>query len=138
MTLVVATVVLVRGKVLLVQENLPGEPWYLPAGRVEPGEQLLAAARRECREEAGLHIEPTNLLAIEQRWRGTKPWTRFVFRGELVGDGTPKSVADEHTQAAAWWPVEQLHELNLRGEDVLNLVALDATEGASTRLLKAT
>jgi hypothetical protein len=31
-----------------------------------------------------------------------------------------------------------LHELNLRGEDVLNLVALDATEGASTRLLKAT
>lgn len=137
MTLVVATVVVVRGQVLLVQENLPGEPWYLPAGRVEPGEQLLAAARRECREEAGLHIEPTHLLAIEQRWRGTRPWTRFVFRGELVGDDTPKTVADEHTQAAAWWPLERLSELNLRAGDLLKLVAAEATASASIDILKA-
>lgn len=31
--------------------------WYLPAGRVDHGETLIAGARREVREEAGLEVE---------------------------------------------------------------------------------
>ena len=39
--------------------------WYLPAGRMEPGEEVAEAAIREVKEETGLDFEPTNLLQIE-------------------------------------------------------------------------
>jgi 8-oxo-dGTP pyrophosphatase MutT (NUDIX family) len=41
---------------LLVHERKHGQLWYLPAGRVEPGETFAAAAHRETREEAGIDI----------------------------------------------------------------------------------
>ena len=39
--------------------------WYLPAGRMEPGEDVTEAAKREVLEETGMDFEPTTLLAVE-------------------------------------------------------------------------
>ena len=39
--------------------------WYLPAGRMEPGEEVTEAAIREVKEETGLDFEPSTLLSIE-------------------------------------------------------------------------
>ncbi|MFM8220971.1 MAG: NUDIX hydrolase, partial [Planctomycetaceae bacterium] len=44
---------------LLVQESHPGQPWYLPAGHVEPGESFAQAAVREAWEESGLTVRLT-------------------------------------------------------------------------------
>lgn len=50
-------VVVRRGdRFLVVHERKHGQLWYLPAGRVEPGESFAAAAARETREEAGIPI----------------------------------------------------------------------------------
>lgn len=49
---------------LMVQEVKNGL-WYLPAGRVEPGESLVAAACRETLEESGVAIRVTGLIRIE-------------------------------------------------------------------------
>jgi ADP-ribose pyrophosphatase YjhB (NUDIX family) len=42
-----------RGRVLLVSQH--GTSWSLPKGHVEPGEDALAAARREIYEESGVN-----------------------------------------------------------------------------------
>ena len=42
----------------------PGQ-WYLPAGRMEPGEEITEAAIREVKEETGLDFEPSTLLSVE-------------------------------------------------------------------------
>lgn len=39
--------------------------WYLPAGRMEPGETIQEAVKREVLEETGLDMEPTTLLMVE-------------------------------------------------------------------------
>ena len=39
--------------------------WYLPAGKLEPGEDIAEAAKREVLEETGQHFELSTMLAVE-------------------------------------------------------------------------
>jgi 8-oxo-dGTP diphosphatase len=55
------------GCVLLLQRHGTGFEdgnYGLPAGHLEPGESVTHAAIRECREEVGIELEPSDLHAI--------------------------------------------------------------------------
>lgn len=52
------------GKFLLVEEGCSAGFW-LPAGRVDPGESFQEAAIRECVEEAGIEVSLKGILRIE-------------------------------------------------------------------------
>ena len=56
-----------QGEVLMMQEakSTCAGQWYLPAGRMEPGEDIAEAAQREVLEETGLHFQITTLLMVE-------------------------------------------------------------------------
>lgn len=62
----VAAVVIDDGRVLLIQRGR--EPskgkWSLPGGRLEMGEMLEAAVKREAREETGLEIETDGIAGV--------------------------------------------------------------------------
>uniref|UniRef100_A0A8D2JE12 Nudix hydrolase 18 n=1 Tax=Varanus komodoensis TaxID=61221 RepID=A0A8D2JE12_VARKO len=75
-----------KSEVLMVQEAKREcyGAWYLPAGRMEPGETIVQAMRREVAEETGLQCQPRTLLAVEERGPG---WIRFVFLAEPTGAG---------------------------------------------------
>ena len=67
--LAVGAVVVDRGRALLVkraQEPAKGA-WSIPGGKVEYGETLQDAVRREIKEETGLDIEVGRRLRILQR-----------------------------------------------------------------------
>ncbi|NXW70021.1 NUD18 phosphatase, partial [Hirundo rustica] len=111
--------------VLLVQEAKPEcrGLWYLPAGRMEPGEGIAAALRREVREESGLECEPLTLLALEERGPA---WIRFAFLARATG-GTLKTLeaADAESLQATWWPGDP-RSLPLRSPDILPVLDLAA------------
>ncbi|NXI70877.1 NUD18 phosphatase, partial [Anseranas semipalmata] len=111
--------------VLLVQEAKPEcrGKWYLPAGRMEPGETIAAALRREVKEETGLECEPLTLLALEERGPA---WVRFVFLARPTG-GTLKTLreADAESLQARWWDGDPA-ALPLRAPDILPLLDLAA------------
>ena len=79
------------------------DDWSFPKGKADPGEDDLACALREVREETGLTCEPTSPLGrSEYVTRGGKPkvvryWAMRPVRGEFA----PNVEVDE----VRWTPV---------------------------------
>jgi len=93
-----------KNEILMIQEakSTCAGQWYLPAGRVEPNENLTVcvitlfknssilihpliqdAFKREVLEETGLLAEPSTLLMVES---AAGSWYRFVLAGNVVGN----------------------------------------------------
>lgn len=112
-----ALVVCRRGdRFLVVQEAKRGHPWYLPAGRVEPGETLVEAAARETLEEAGVPIVIDGVLRLEHTPADETCRVRVIFSARPLDDTPPKTTPDEHSLGAAWKTLEELEELARRHE----------------------
>jgi phosphatase NudJ len=130
------------GRILLVREAKHGQRWYAPAGGLEAGESIREAAIRETYEEAGILVEPTGLLRVEQQWfppertgEGALAWWRYVVRAHVVGDLTPKQRPDHHSLEARWVAPEAIGKLPLRHPEVLDLVALALSNPPSMPLV---
>ncbi|XP_041855441.1 8-oxo-dGDP phosphatase NUDT18 [Melanotaenia boesemani] len=109
-----------KEEVLMVQEAKPDcyKQWYLPAGRMEVGESLEEALKREVKEEAGFDCEPITLLLIQEQG---PQWIRFIFLAKITGGSLKSpSAADQESLQAAWW--DRQSTLPLRGRDILRLI----------------
>ncbi|XP_033828702.1 8-oxo-dGDP phosphatase NUDT18 [Periophthalmus magnuspinnatus] len=109
-----------KEEVLMVQEAKSEcyKQWYLPAGRVEVGESLEEALKREVKEESGFDCEPVSLLLIQEQG---PQWIRFIFLASVTG-GHLKTLsgADQESLQACWW--DRHSSLSLRGRDILRLI----------------
>jgi phosphatase NudJ len=107
---------------LVVQENKNGR-WYLPAGRVDPGETLEAAARRETHEESGLSVVLEGILRIEHTPANDgSARVRVIFVARPEDDHAPKKTADKESLGAAWMTLEDIRKLPLRNDEVLDIL----------------
>jgi phosphatase NudJ len=116
-----ALVLVKRGhRFLLVHERKHGGGWYFPAGRLEAGETFAEAAVRETREEAGVEIVLEGILKLQHTPAppGGDQRFRVFFLARQADDAAPKQQADEHSQEAAWFTLEELRGLPLRGDEV--------------------
>lgn len=106
---------------LLVHERKHGQLWYLPAGRVEPGETFADAAIRETREEAGIDIALEGILRVEHSLSPGGARHRVIYVARPTNDAPPKSIPDEETLGAAWVALDEIGDYPLRGEEVLEM-----------------
>lgn len=108
---------------LLVHERKHGQLWYLPAGRVEPGESFREGAIRETLEETGVPVVLDGIVRVEHSPRvdGTAR-CRVIFTAHPADDTPPKSTPDEESLEAAWVSLDELDRYPLRGDQVGELL----------------
>ncbi len=100
----VAAIVERDGRFLLVEEYVEGERVInQPAGHLEAGEDLAAAAVRETLEETGYRFSPDALVAV-YRWpqpEQDRTFIRFAFSG-TVSEVDPPPPLDDSTFSVLW------------------------------------
>lgn len=106
------------GCVLLVREYAAGTDRYelgMPKGRVEPGEDPLAAANRELREEVGFAAGRLTVLRDLSLAPGyLSHRTRVVLAEDLVPDPLPGD--EPEAMEVVPWPLDRLAELLARDD----------------------
>lgn len=101
---VIAAVIEKDGKFLVCQRpphKRHGGLWEFPGGKLEPGEDDEAAARRELAEELGLQVESVGWPELEIADAGSPFLIVFL---PVVASGTP--VCQEHTGQTWGTPAE--------------------------------
>lgn len=112
-----AGVILHRGRVLLVRRGTPPHSglWTYPGGKVEWGETVREACRREVREETGLEVEPTEVLEVfEARIPGGDPGN-LAFHYVIIDllcripdRARPEPVAASDAEEVRWFAPDEL------------------------------
>lgn len=97
----VSAVVVRDGRVLLVRRARGAfvGRWSLPGGKVEHGEPLAEAVRREAREETGLDVEVGEQVWIREQTSDPDHYVIVVFRAEVTGG---ELEAGDDSDDAAW------------------------------------
>ncbi len=82
--------------------------WSLPGGRVEHGEYLADALRREVAEETGLDVQVHDLVGILEVVADPH-YVILDYYAEVAGDAAP--VASDDVSAARWVPLDEVAAL---------------------------
>ena len=110
--LTVATVVERDSTFLMVRETIDGEQVInQPAGHVEPGEDVMAAALRETIEETGWEVAITGFLGFSNAISPTTGITyyRLVFVAEALNFNADAEI-DNDIDSAEWMTLDEINE----------------------------
>lgn len=123
----VACVVAMADRYLMVEEAVAGRLVYnQPAGHLDDGESLAAAARRETLEETGWTVELQHLIGVHQ-WRSTEHGdavVRFSFAARAVSHD-PDRPLDSDISRALWLTRAEIVALGDRLRSPMILQSID-------------
>jgi ADP-ribose pyrophosphatase YjhB (NUDIX family) len=93
------------GRILLVQEAVDGG-WTLPGGWADPGDTPARTTEREVREEAGLSVRATKLIALVDRdTQGHPSYATAAYKVFFLCEetGEPEREPDHEILAVGWF-----------------------------------
>lgn len=113
-TIIVGGVIQKNGKFLLVQEaqeKCRGK-WNIPAGHLDPNENIFDGAKREVFEETGCKVELTGILQIGNKVLENDIWMSVIFSTNLLEENIVYDKSE--ILDAKWFSYEEL--LNMKDE----------------------
>jgi ADP-ribose pyrophosphatase YjhB (NUDIX family) len=108
-------------QVLLVREKTDAGRWTLPGGWADVGYSPFEVAVKEAREESGLEVRATRLLALLDKRKHdhpAQPWYIYkaFIRCEVKGGALAQETAE--TSGARWFTQKQLKEIELSADRI--------------------
>ncbi len=97
-------------QVLLIKRNqAPAKGlWSIPGGRLEPGESLVEACRREFYEETNLEVEVKHIVAVVDRRLEGFHYVIIDYCVQLVDDERCVPIAQSDVAEAKWISLDDL------------------------------
>ena len=118
-----------NGKYLLVQEakNEFRGKWNLPAGRLNPGENVLEGAKREIFEESGFIVKLTGIAKIRNSTIANDSFIGIIFSTDIIDDYGSKNQSE--ILQTKWFTHDEILQMHdeLRSYDWI-VEAIDAVE----------
>jgi 8-oxo-dGTP diphosphatase len=86
------------GRLLLLKRRKAPEAgtWSLPGGKVEFGERLVDAVRREIAEEVGVEIEVTRSLGFVEMLGDGQHWVAPIYEARIIAGEPVNREPDKH------------------------------------------
>jgi phosphoglycolate phosphatase len=111
------------GNVLLVRTRKWSNKWGIPGGKVERGETLEAAFRRETREETGLELADPRLVMVQEavdhpEFHRPAHFILINYVADVAGDRPAVTLNDE-AEEYAWRPLAEALQ-KPQGPDAVN------------------
>jgi ADP-ribose pyrophosphatase len=106
-----------KNRVLLVRQyRLPARAylWELPAGRLDPGESVLQAAKRELKEETGFRAKKWTKLASFYNSPGFVAEKMTIYVAEDLREGEATPMEDERIECR-WFSIKEMRDMIRRG-----------------------
>jgi 8-oxo-dGTP diphosphatase len=102
-------------EVLLIKRNqVPAQGlWSIPGGRLEPGESLVEACRREFYEETNLEIEVKHIIAVVERRLEGFHYVIIDFSVQLKDESKCIPIANSDVSEAKWVSLDELGQYDL-------------------------
>lgn len=112
--LVVSVSIFSEDKVLMIRESKRNafDKWNFPSGRIEYGEDIQYAARREVKEETGLDLKLTFTTGVYNFISSTNNQViLFHFTGEVIG-GSSLKLKEEDISESKWVKTNELEKIS--------------------------
>jgi 8-oxo-dGTP diphosphatase len=102
-------------QVLLIKRNQPPAEgfWSIPGGKLEPGESLVEACRREFYEETNLDVEVKHIVAVVDRQLEGFHYIIIDYWVQLVDEQKCVPIAQSDVAEARWLSLVDLEHYDL-------------------------
>jgi 8-oxo-dGTP diphosphatase len=99
-----------REVLLILRDQAPASGfWSIPGGKLESGESLIEACQREIKEETGLVVEATRIVAVVERRIEGFHYVIIDYLALLTNHEVSIPIAQSDVAEAKWVSIDLIH-----------------------------
>lgn len=104
-----------QNQILMIKRDQPPAKglWSIPGGKLEAGESMVAACKREIKEETGLDTEIKQIVAVVERRIENFHYVIIDFLALLLDQDAAAPLAQSDVAEAKWIDIERIADYPL-------------------------